>query len=63
MLELWQSERDELLGNKLYKISLKEYVICPRTNKKEETVIARLHIGQYSSLFIEGCGTANVYRM
>ena len=47
ILELWQSEWDELLGNKLHKIFpvLKECVVCPWTNKKEETVIARLHIG------------------
>ena len=32
--------------NKLHKVfpDLKECVICPRTNRKEETVMARLHI-------------------
>ena len=44
ILELWQSE---LLGNKLHEIFpvLKQCVVCPQTNKKEETVIARLHMG------------------
>ena len=47
ILELWQSEWDELLENKLQKIFLilKECIVCPWTNRKEETVIARLHIG------------------
>ena len=47
ILELWQSEWDEFPENKLYKIFpvLKECIVCPRTNKKEETVMARLHIG------------------
>ena len=45
ILEL--SEWDELPGNKLHEIFpvLKQCVVCPRTNRKEETVIARLHIG------------------
>ena len=40
-------EWDELPGNKLHEIFpvLKQCVVCPRTNRKEETVIARLHIG------------------
>ena len=44
ILELWQSE---FLDNKLYKIFpvLKECVSCPRKNRKEESVVARLHIG------------------
>jgi len=47
MLELWQSEWNELPGNKVHKIIpvLKECSVCPRTNRKEETVMARLHIG------------------
>ena len=47
ILELWQSEWDEFPENKLHKIFpvLKEYIVCPRTNRKEETVMARLHIG------------------
>ena len=47
ILELWQSERDEFPENKLYKIFpvLKECISCTRKNRKEETVIARLHIG------------------
>ena len=47
ILELWQSEWDEFPENKLYQIFpvLKECIICPRTNRKEETVMARLHIG------------------
>ena len=47
ILELWQSECDEFQENKLYKIFpvLKECIFCPRTNKKEQTVMARLHIG------------------
>ena len=42
ILELWQSEWDEFPGNKLHKIFpvLKECVVCPWTNRKEETVIA-----------------------
>ena len=46
-LELWQSEWDELPGNKLHEIFpvLKRCVVCPQTNGKEETVIAQLHIG------------------
>ena len=47
ILELWQSEWDEFPENKLYKIFpiLKECIVCPRRNRKEETVMARLHIG------------------
>ena len=47
ILELWLSEWDELPGKKLHKIFpvLKQCVVCPRTNRKEETVIAQLHIG------------------
>ena len=47
ILELWQAEWDEFPENKLYKIFpvLKEYISCPRKNRKEETVVARLHIG------------------
>ena len=47
ILELWQPEWDELQMNKLHEIFpvLKQCVVCPRTNRKEETVIARLHIG------------------
>ena len=46
ILEVWQSEWDEL-GNKLHEIFpvLKQCVVCPRTNRKEETVRAWLHIG------------------
>ena len=46
ILELWQSEWDELPGNKLHAIFpvLKQCAVCPRTNRKEETLIARLHI-------------------
>ena len=47
ILELWQAEWDEFPENKLYKIFplLKECISCPRKNRKEETVMARLHIG------------------
>ena len=47
ILELWQSEWDEFPENKLYKIFpvLKECISCPRKNRIEETVMARLHIG------------------
>ena len=47
ILELWQSEWDEFPEKKLYKIFpvLKECMSCPRKNRKEETVIARLHTG------------------
>ena len=46
-LELWQSEWDEFPENKLHTIfpNLKDCTACPRTNRKEETVISRLHIG------------------
>ena len=49
ILELWQSEWDEFPENKLYKIFpvLKECIVCPRTNRKEETVMAGLHIGHF----------------
>ena len=42
ILELWQSEWDEFPENKLYKIFpvLKECIVCPWTNRKEETVMA-----------------------
>ena len=48
VLELWQSEWDELPDNKLRKIfsDLKDCPICPLTSRREETVISRLHIGQ-----------------
>ena len=47
ILKLLQSECDEFPGNKLHKIFLvlKECVVCPQTNGKEETAIAWLHIG------------------
>ena len=47
ILELWQSEWDELPENKLYKIFpvLKECIVCPWTNRKEETVMVWLLIG------------------
>ena len=47
IVELWQSEWDEFPENLLYKIFpvLKECTVRPRTNRKEETVVARLHIG------------------
>ena len=47
--EAWhrQSEWNELPENKLHQIFpvLKKCIVCPRTNRKEETVMARLHIG------------------
>ena len=47
ILQLGQSEWDEFPDNKLHKIFpvLKKCVVCPLTNRKEETVIAQLHIG------------------
>ena len=47
MLELWQSEWDEFPENKLHQVfpDLKECIVYPWTNKKENTVIAQLHIG------------------
>ena len=47
ILELWQSEWDEFPENKLHQMFpvLKECIVCPRTNRKEETVMARLHNG------------------
>ena len=46
LLELWQSEWDEFPWNKLYKIlpQLKDCIICPQTNRREETVISGLHV-------------------
>ena len=51
ILELWQSEWDELPENKLHEIFpvLKQ---CPRTNRKEET--AHWPFFYYSFLLIEG---------
>ena len=42
-----ESEWSEFLDNKLYKIFpvLKECISCPRKKRKEEIVMARLHIG------------------
>ena len=53
ILELWQSEWDEFPENKLYKIFpvLKECLVCPQTNRKEETVMPRLHVGYFIFLF------------
>ena len=47
VLELWQLEWDEFPENKLHRIfpELKDCTTCPRTNRREETVISRLHIG------------------
>ena len=59
ILELWQSDWDELPVNKLHQIFsvLKECIVCSRTNRKEETVTARLHTGHffvcYLFLYIE----------
>ena len=54
ILELWQSEWDKFPGNKLHKRFpvLKECIVCPWTNRKEETVIARWPFFYYSFLFI-----------
>ena len=53
ILLLWQFEWDEFPENKLHKIFqvLKECIVCPRTNRKEETVMARLHI-EFLCLFV-----------
>ena len=42
-----EARTDEFPENKLYQIFpvLKECISCPRKNRKEETVMARLHIG------------------
>ena len=42
VIELWQSEWDEFPKNKLCKLFsvLKECISCPRTNRKEKTVMA-----------------------
>ena len=55
ILELWQSEWDEFPENKSFKIFpvLKECISCPWKNRKEETVMARLHIGH--SLMMSWC--------
>ena len=68
ILELWQSEWDEFPENKLYKIFpvFKECIFCPRTNRKEETVMAQLHIGHSfltHSFLLKGKKNANVHRM
>ena len=49
ILELWQSEWDEFPENELHKIFpvLKECILYPGANRKEETVMARLHIGHF----------------
>ena len=58
ILELWQSEWDEFPENKLHKVFpvLNECIVCPRTNRKEEAVMARLHSGHsfITFLFTEG---------
>ena len=43
---MWQSEWDEFPENKLHKVFpvLNECIVCPRTNRKEEAGMARLHI-------------------
>ena len=47
MLELWQSERDEFPEDKLHQElpNLKECIVYPWSNKKEDAVIAQLHMG------------------
>ena len=42
---MWQSEWDEFPENKLHKVFpvLNECIVCPRTNRKEEAGMARLH--------------------
>ena len=47
ILQLWQYEWDQFPENKLHKIFsfINDCIICPRTNRKEKTVITRLHIG------------------
>ena len=47
LLELWESEWDEHLRKKLYKIfsKLNDCIFCTWSNRREETVISRLHIG------------------
>ena len=45
VLELWQPEWDEFPEDTWIFPNFKECIVCPRTNRKEETVIAWLHIG------------------
>ena len=47
ILDLLQLEWDEFPENKLHKIfpDLRQCIVCPRTNRKEKTVLARLYIG------------------
>jgi ribonuclease HI len=47
ILNLWQKEWDDYSHNKLYKTfpKLKECVTPLRSNRREETIISRLHIG------------------
>ena len=37
---------------------LKERIVCPRTNRKEEIVMARLHIGHSLVLLLKCCFTS-----
>ena len=57
----------QFLENQLHKMfsDLRECIICPGTNRKEETVglTARWPFFYYSFLFIEGWGTASVHHM
>ena len=47
VLQLWLSKWDEFPEIKFHKIfpDLKDRTACPQTNRREETVIAGLHIG------------------
>ena len=62
-IELKQSEWDGFPENKLHKAfpNLKECIVYPRTNGKEEAVIARLHISH--SFITHSSETAYVHRM
>ena len=44
MFELWQSEWDEFPKNILHQ-TLKLCTVCPRTNRNEKSLTARLHVG------------------
>ena len=58
ILELWQSEWDEFLENKLYKIFLilKDYCLSPEKQKRRDCdgSIAHWPFFYYSFLFIQG---------
>ena len=64
ILDLWQTEWDDYPHNKLYKTfsKLKECVTPRCSNRREETVLSRLHIG-HSFFLVKRRGTTCMYSM